>query len=304
MEDPRPKKKRKKKRKKKQPTVKALTKSFLKAARRGDVSTVQKILKQGRLSPNVYNESGVTALMMAARYSTSGSSLETVQAILSDPRTNPNSRTKDGITALMVASINSHGTSSLDTVRELLANPRTDPNVQNNSGETALMGAAHNSVKTSSLDTVRTLMQGDADSTLKTPSGKTAADFCPSAQCRNVIAKERLKQLRRLARQFSISKRSPLPYGIWLSILHRRLQKELCADLSRDEDREYLEFLAKSVGLEQPGSETKLELCQRVSGVLASGGLYSLEACEYLKTRSKEAQSLVAEIQSTKIKPI
>ncbi len=272
----------------------------------GDAATIRQMLAEGQIDPNIQNEKGVTALMLAPRFKRS---LETIQALLVDPRTDPNIQDDNGRTALMKMAQYSSPNRLLG-VQALLADPRTNPDIQDKAGWTALMVAARNSTDISSLKTLRALMQGDADLTLKNKRGETASDLCVLTKCREEFKKqERRRQERRqrtekrlkiqhlLARQFG--RRSPLPADVWMLILRRRLQQELCADLSRDIGS--LKALAKSLGLPVTRGgprRTMRELCQEISDVLAFGGIYSSSACAYLQNRSKEAQALVGQLIS------
>ena len=85
---------------------------------------------------NLQQNSGYTALMLAARYSSTDSSEGTVKMLI-DASANLNLQQKDGWTALMLATLYSSTTSSEGTIR-MLIDAGADPGIANSDGETAL----------------------------------------------------------------------------------------------------------------------------------------------------------------------
>lgn len=132
--------------------------AFLAAAETGDAQRVSQMLDDEQVSPNVQNDEGQTALMLAARHSRGSSNLRTVWALLEHVALDPNIQDRYGWTALMEAARNSSGESSLETVNALLAHERIDPNVKNNNGYTAAMLAARYSTEESSLKAVQAIL--------------------------------------------------------------------------------------------------------------------------------------------------
>ena len=108
---------------------------FLPAAESGDDATVASALRNSLVDPNMTNECGDTALMMAS-YRCRPS---VVTVLLADERVDPNITDEEfGNTALILATSQRH----ISVVKLLLADSRVDPNIANNHGKTALSVAA------------------------------------------------------------------------------------------------------------------------------------------------------------------
>ena len=104
------------------------------------IEKIEWLLERGA-DPNKQNDIGYTALMLAARFSSSerGCSSEKTVEILLNKGADPNKQKKDGWTALMLAARNSspeRGESSEKTV-EILLEKGADPKIITNRGETA-----------------------------------------------------------------------------------------------------------------------------------------------------------------------
>jgi len=145
---------------------------------------IVKILLKVGADPNIQEEYGWTALMMAAGYSSPkrGYSSEKIVKILLKAGADPNKQNRYGWTALMMAARYSspeRGDSSERTVKILLE-AGADPNKQQKDGWTALMLAARNSSPErgdSSEKTVEILLKGGADPTKQNNNEWTALKY-------------------------------------------------------------------------------------------------------------------------------
>ena len=151
------------------------------AARNSNIyssETVRLLLENGA-NINLTDEYGLTALMLAVRYSNKESSLDNVRLLL-EKGTNVNLATKDGWTVLIWAARYSNTEGSLGTVKLLLDND-ADVNLTNEDGWTALMIAINYSNTKISLETVKILLEKGANVNLPNRTGWTAlmvAAFC------------------------------------------------------------------------------------------------------------------------------
>ena len=145
--------------------------------KRWSTALIQSILELERdgsvvVDLDLPNKEGWTALMMAAYYSNTTSSLETVELLIR-AGANLDLQNNNGWTALMYASHYSRTSSSLETV-ETLIQAGANLDLQCTYGRTALIFASQYSNDTSSLETVELLIRGDAKLDLQSKEGWTA----------------------------------------------------------------------------------------------------------------------------------
>ena len=123
--------------------------------------------------PNLQNNSGITALMVAAK----AGHTEVVRVLL-EGGADPNIQDTTGVTALMAAAQAGH----TEVVRVLLEGG-ADPNIQNKEGLTALMYAAH----LGTLGEVETLLKWHPEINAKDSNGNTALDYTKSSEMQALL---------------------------------------------------------------------------------------------------------------------
>jgi len=121
---------------------------------------------------NKQNEKGLTALMMASRYS-NGDSTENTVKMLIEAEANVDLQNNDGWTALMLASRNSKTESTENTVK-MLIEAKSNVNLQEKDGWTALMMTSRYSNGDSTENTVKMLIEAKANVDLQNNDGWTA----------------------------------------------------------------------------------------------------------------------------------
>ena len=129
------------------------------ASRNGHQQVVELLLKE-KADPNIQNNDGRTALIVASQ-----NGHQQVVELLLKEKADPNIQNNDGWTALMVASQNGH-----HQVVELLLKEKADPNIQDNDGRTALMVASQNGHQ----QVVELLLKEKADPNIQDNDGRTA----------------------------------------------------------------------------------------------------------------------------------
>ncbi len=227
-----------------------------------------------------------TALVVSSTFTNTTSSIETVKLLL-DYGADINSTYNDG-TALMYTSQNSNSTSSIETVKLLLENG-ADVNLKNIDGKSSLYISSQNSNTSSSIETVKLLLENGANPFIKNNENKTALDICPTKECQNLISKNMWsrmhKNIKLLSRQYSRSGIARFPKDIWELILLRNKQKQLCKNLSSEENREILVNFALLYEIPVNKDMSKSTLCELVSKQLSYGERYSQRSIEYFKTK-------------------
>ena len=132
----------------------ATPEEFLPAAAQGDDATVASALRNPRVDPNMTNQDGSTALIMASERDEPSE----VKLLLADKRVDPNITDKKGDTAFILAAAFRH----TSVVKLLLADGRVDPNIADKDGETAIDNAAREANgRATSLDILRLLLADD-----------------------------------------------------------------------------------------------------------------------------------------------
>ena len=122
--------------------------AFFRAAIKGDLPTIQRLLTSQSNIINVTNEFGITPLMIASFCGR----LEVVKVLI-QAGANVNATDKDGTTALMIASFFGH----LEVVNTLIG-AGANVNATYHNGDTALMAASDNG----HLEVVNALIQAGA----------------------------------------------------------------------------------------------------------------------------------------------
>jgi len=240
------------------------------------LDTVRLLLKEGA-DVNEKEDDGESSLMYASRSSNSFSSLDTVKLLINEGA-DVNAENDDGWSSLMYASGNSNGTSSLATVK-LLISEGADVNTKDDNGMTSLMTASGNSNGSSSLDTVRLLLDNGADPFFKNDLNKYPLDYCPTISCKKIISnamwKIMNKSIKKSAKWFSDQPETPISLDIWELILLRSKQRQLCKDLSKEENKYVLQGFATMLNIPIIEKMTKRQLCNLVSKQLSQGGKYT-----------------------------
>jgi ankyrin repeat protein len=154
-------------------TTNALLEACVLASKINGERYVEELLKKkpklDYQDPN--SQDGNTALMLAAKFSSTKSTEKTVQLLI-DAGANVNKQNKLGSTALILAAYYSN-TSSENTVA-ILINAGADLNKQNNNGLTALMLATNKSKTTSTENIVAMLIEAGANLDLQSNKKWTA----------------------------------------------------------------------------------------------------------------------------------
>ncbi|CAL4141235.1 unnamed protein product [Meganyctiphanes norvegica] len=108
--------------------------ALYRAAYRGHIDVVKKLLEHPDIDPNVTTQDGITAIYAAA----AKGNTDCVRLLLEHPNTNPNMQKSDGASAIYTATFNGR----IEILELLLNHPWTNPNLRKNNGSTALYCAA------------------------------------------------------------------------------------------------------------------------------------------------------------------
>jgi ankyrin repeat protein len=245
-----------------------------------------------------------TALLIASRFSNNGSSYETVKLLL-DRGANINSKTNDGITSIMFAAGESNNDSTYETF-QLLLDRGADINIKDNVGNTALIYATKLSNKESSLKTVELLLEKGADPFVKNNAKKSAYDFCPTYECKTLLAKYIWKHLYKrdveTARKYS--KSTVLPKDVWELILLNKRQQQLCNNLSSPKKIEVLLFFAQELNIPIKTNITKAQIGGKISRSLAYGKYYSEKSEQKVREDIKNIKDIASRFGLDRKKPI
>jgi ankyrin repeat protein len=272
----------------------ALIRASMNTSGDSSLETVKLLLEKGA-NINYITDTGVSALVVACRFSNSTSSLETVRFLLengADPNLSKgnnfpllisalntnngssletvilllengadiNKKAEDGYTSLMAASTVTSTTSSLETVR-LLLEQGADPNLKINKGSSTLMLAVNNINKGGSLETIKLLLEYRAD-----PFEQI---LCPTDECTKLINSTRWERLSLRDKQTAAkyNQQIPISKDVWLLIMRYKRQKQLCSNLSSEQNKEVLKYFALEleIPLEQTQNMTKGQLCGIIS---------------------------------------
>ena len=220
---------------------------------------------------NAKNKNGMSSLMYSSMLSNSTSSLDTVRLLL-EKGADVNSQSTNGMSSLMYSSMDSNSNSSLDTVR-LLLDSGADINAKNKRGQSSLMLASLFSITTSSDDTIRLLLSYGADVLAKNNEGKYPLDQCRNESCKKIISNAMWKiindNVKKLSGQYST--KTPISKDIWELILLRNKQRQLCKDLSKEENKYVLQGFSRMLNIPITEKMTKRQLCNLVSKQISQG---------------------------------
>jgi ankyrin repeat protein len=223
--------------------------------------------------------------------------IEIVKLLL-DRGTNINFQNNNGTTSLMLAAGESNHDSSLECVK-LLLDRGADVNIQNTEGKTALIYSAKLSNKESSLETVNLLLERGADPFILDNFGKSAFDYCPTRECKDLLAKYIWKRL--YARDMDTAKRygrSVLSKDVWEMVLLNKRQQQLCSRLSSTKNKEVLKYFALELNIPVTEYMTKANLCGLISRYLAYGKYYSEKGKKYTQEKVKKDINNIKDIAS------
>jgi len=237
-------------------------------------------------------------LILASRYSNTGSNIETVKLLLENGA-DVNLKNNDGWTALMSASRYSNTESNIETVKLLLENG-ADVNLKDkdNDGWTALMLASRYSNTESNIETVKLLLENGANPFILKNNKKDALSLCRTEECREIIRSYIWKSLynRDISTAKKYSKQTPLPADIWELILLNKRQQQLCKDLSSDKNKEILALFALELNIPINKEMTKGKLCGIISRHLAYGKYYSEKSKIYTEDKIEKEKNQIKKI--------
>jgi len=129
--------------------------------------------------------------------------------------------------------------------------------------------------------------------------GRTALDFCPTDECRDLISKYIWKRL--YSRDVETAKRygkSVLSKDVWELILLNKRQQQLCAKLSSEKNREVLKFFAMELDIPVTPDITKAKLCASISRNLAYGKYYSEASRKYTEQKIQQDIKSIKDVAS------
>jgi len=234
------------------------------------LDTVELLINKGA-DVNAKNDSGMSSLIFSSWVSNTSSSLATIRLLLKEGA-NVNDKNNFGWTSLTYASRYSNSTSSLDTIRLLLDNG-ANINAKDNDGWTILMRASWVSDNDSSDDTIRLLLSYGADPFVKSNKGKYPLDVCPTESCRKIISSSMWNIMNNsIAKSAEFySEETPISKDVWELILLRNKQRQLCKDLSKEENKYVLQGFATMLNIPISVLMTKRQLCNLVSKQLSQG---------------------------------
>ncbi len=214
----------------------SLNDSLILASVKGDIVKIKSLLKEGA-DINAKDENGNTGLIFASRYS-----------------------------------------NRADSVR-LLLDKGADVNAKNNKGSSSLMVASGNSNSTSSDDIIRLLLDNGADPFTKSNEGKYPLYWCETISCKKIISNAMWKimnnTIKKSAKWFSDQPETPISKNVWKLILLRNKQRQLCKDLSKEENKYVLQGFAGMLNIPITEKMTKSQLCNLVSNQLSQGEKYT-----------------------------
>ena len=252
------------------------------------LDTIRLLLDNGA-NVNEKDNHGRTSLIYASAYSNGTSSLATVSLLL-DKGANVNSKDSNGQTSLMFASAHSNSTSSSATA-ELLLDNGADVGAKTNNGQTSLMFASANSNNYSPLDIIRLLLDRGADPFVKDSENKYPLDICKTTSCKKIISTSMWNIMNNNVKLLSgqYSTKTPISKNVWELILLKNKQRQLCRDLSKEENKYVLRGFATMLSIPIAEKMTKRQLCNLVSKQLSWGGKYSQESVKYFQRKEKLA---------------
>ena len=158
-------------------TVGTLQSQFIEGVKGGHYVVVRLLLGDERLDPNVADQDGYTALILAAEYGHD----PVMALLLADERVDLNLTDESGCTALITAA--QEDMASVATL--LLRDERVDPNMATESGFTALIIAAYNE---SAAAVAVLLAEKRVDPNITDPAGRTALMYAAREGYASVVA--------------------------------------------------------------------------------------------------------------------
>ena len=271
-----------------------MTSKLLKAAKNGDIRGIEKLLDgsllRKRISVDVKNSEGDTALIVATAYIRTTSNLDTVRFLL-DRGADVNTKNNDGIRVLMLASLygqseavklvldrganinakNNYEETALILasdngyleIVQLLLDKGADINAKNNKGETSLMLASDNGY----LEIVQLLLDKGADPFEKSSDGFSVIEYCGTDVCEDMVAGTIWERLytRDKDTAAKYAQRTNIPKDVWVLILLNKRQQLLCQYLSSPQNREVLKMFAVEIDIPITEDMTKAKLCGIIS---------------------------------------
>lgn len=265
------------------------------AAQYGNIEQIKYLLNSGVDINTRHEKYESTALMWAAQFSGTVSSIDILKFLL-DKGADINLQSKNGYTALAMAVQRSESTSSFETVKFLLESG-ADINLTCSQKVSILTEAKSGKI-------ANILLEYGADPFCKSIYGNSIVYDC-SSDVADVLYKEIWNKLyyqdMRLAKQYSkqyseqfTEKKSEenlevkfpvLPRDVWEIILLNKRKQELCSDLSNNKNIELLKCFAITLKIPISNFMTKAEIGGLISRYLAYGKYYSQEARNFVNKR-------------------
>jgi len=143
------------------------------------------------------------------------------------------------------------------------------------------MLAANYSNTESSLETVKLLLDYGADPFDKSVEHKSALEYCPTRECKELIGEYIWKRLYKRDKDTAIKYNDHIPISkeAWEIILLNKRQQMLCQNLSSDKNREVL--LAFAIEFGAPNEKiiemTKTQLCGLISRIIVHRDIEKME---------------------------
>ena len=147
------------------------------AAKAGHTEVVR-VLLEGGADPNIQDTTGVTTLMAAAQ-----AGRTEVARVLLEGGADPNIQDKEGLTALMYSFPNRRGRTLHAGLIEILLDAKADHSIRDSGERTVLMYAAH----LGTLGEVETLLASGPEINAKDSNGNTALDYTKSPEMRALL---------------------------------------------------------------------------------------------------------------------